>query len=104
MERNIKELTGMIEAYMPELQILNRTGNLLHLTETVKELLVSIVYVELADKAEDDYKLRLYLEYSAAGFLSMLIEWIIKPEPSLEEFAEFLTKVTLGDFRAIRTE
>ena len=95
-------LSDMIEKDMQVLQLLSRSGKLLGLEERTKKLLVEIFQEQLI-KERESQELRLYLEYAAAGILSMLSEWIQNPKSSLEDFTTFLAKVTLGSFRAIQS-
>ena len=92
---------GMIQEDMAVWQMLNRYGRLLGLVERAKVLMVEHVLGQL-ERVGDPQELRLYLEYAAAGVLSMLIEWIRNPVTTLEEFSDFLALITIGGYRAIR--
>lgn len=94
-------VADIIEADMPVLQTLSRSGRLYSLEERLKALIVEELQPQLV-MVRDAQALRLYLEYAVAGIFAILIDWIREPKCSLEDFTTFLAKVTLTSFRAIQ--
>lgn len=88
------------------LRILQRCFGLADLIEQAKALLVKMYRAQTGSRATQDLPMQMFMEYAAAGFMTVFTDWIVEPAVSLEELLSVLSQIVLGGYRAIfhRTE
>ena len=100
----IQKLYRKITQDYHKLSLFNHKGLLPHFIDKIKNLVITIFLAEYRSEDEkQNARLVLYLEYTAAGALSMLTSWTQKKQLSLEEFTDFLSTFVLQGFATLKS-
>ena len=93
----------MISENMQVLRMLSGSEAYEYFFAQIKALLVKKL-LEAAEKADGftPVQVRVYAEYFISGIISSYVRWIREEMPcSIEELADYISRVTVGGFRAV---